>query len=130
MIEASENIPVDQQRLTFKKKSVYNNKTLEQSKIRNRSILYLGMPREISPTNPEVEVTLPDKSKITLPLLPTTKFSDIKDEIEEKNGVPRSRQRFFFLDDESNEPDDDLPVLNPDMNLLCNFGFKNISGFA
>lgn len=116
MIEASENIPVDQQRLTFKKKSVYNNKTLEQSKIKNRSILHLGMPRELPATNPELEVTLPDKSKIMLPLLPTTKFSDIKDEVEEKNGIPSNKQRFFFLDDESNEPDDDLPVLNPDMN--------------
>lgn len=41
MIQASENILVLDQRLTFKKKSVKNIKTLEQANIKNRSILHL-----------------------------------------------------------------------------------------
>ena len=139
MIEASERIPVDQQRLTFKKKSVYNTKTLEQSKVKNRSILHLGKPRETNTKSPEnintplpivekeppakepeypedVEITLPDRSKITIPLLPSTTFLDIKDDIEEINGIPRNKQRLFFLDDEDNEPDDNAPVLKLDLN--------------
>lgn len=41
LIKESEGISVNKQRLTFKGKSVYNAKTLQQSKIKNRSILHL-----------------------------------------------------------------------------------------
>ncbi len=114
MIEASENIPVDEQRLTFKKKSVYNTKTLEQSKIKNRSILNLGKPRETTRKPPEetptpMEVTLPDKSRVTIPVLPSKTFSDIKDEIENTYGIPKNKQRLFFMD-EDKEPDEGAPI--------------------
>jgi len=139
MIEASENIPVDQQRLAFKKKSVYNSKTLEQSKIKNRSILHLGEPKDTNTKSPKdrktsfmtmlakrpsakqakspgtVEIILPDTSKIIIPVQPSSTFSDIKDHIEKTNGIPRSRQRIFFLDDEENEPDDISPLLKTNL---------------
>ena len=139
MIEASENIPVDQQRLTFKKKSVYNAKTLLESKVKNKSILYLGASKKLreiktpplsveeDPTRdtakyPDaVDILLPDMSTVTIPIQPSTKFSDIKDHIEKTNGIPKTKQRIFFLDNDDNEVDDNshLPKLNSD-------GFKPI----
>ena len=198
MIEASENIPVDQQRLTFKKKSVYNTKTLEQSKIKNRSILHLAKPREtgrkrpeiiptpiipeeepsepievktpdgrsffmdFDPENdtvddlkakvaklaeipikdlalldpddeivdddydmprqgvvldvaPQVEVVLPDKTKVKVVMLPKMTFEDLKDVVEEKTGVPKADQRIFFFDNEGNELDDKVPMQKADV---------------
>jgi len=119
MIEASENIPVDQQRLTFKKKSVYNAKTLEQSKIKNRDTLVLSEPRRARtvPVYPDsVDLLLPDRSKIKIPVKPSTTFADIKDHIEGTNNIPRHKQRIFYMD-EDNEPDEESPIFKPDLGV-------------
>jgi len=67
MIESSEDIPVKEQRLTFKKKSVYNTKTLEVSKIRDKSILHLGEPKKLNAkASRDINVELPDEPKIQI----------------------------------------------------------------
>lgn len=183
MIEAAENIPVNQQRLTFKKKSVYNPKTLEQSKIGNKSILHLGEPNNLNARHPkierkprvevktqdcrsfyfdfdpegdtfidlkrkianaveipikdlnlldndnclvddscmpshgtvlnvapQIEVALPDKSKVKLSMLPNMTIDDLKDIIEEKYGTPKAKQRIFCFDNDGDEFDDITPI--------------------
>ena len=56
---------------------------------------------------PKIDIELPNKEKISLSATPNLTFEDIKDVVEEKTGVPKSRQRLFHMD---NELDDKMPI--------------------
>ena len=59
---------------------------------------------------PEVGIHIPGMNKVLLCILPTHTIGDIKDMIEEKTDVPKSRQRIFYVDSENSELDNSLPV--------------------
>jgi hypothetical protein len=138
MIQASENIAIPEQRLTFKKKSTNNSKTLEQSHIKNRSILHLetrddkkpppvlnkdtikkktpqnemkpdvtpkersfsqGKPlkkRKTEETGPAVEIRSPDGSIFSLPIDPEKDtIKDVKRKVGKKLGIPQNDVRLI-----------------------------------
>jgi len=74
----------------------------------------VGMPRtgSVLDVAPMIDVTMPDKSKVKVPLLPQMKFKDVKDFIEQKIEPTKAKpfHRIFFLDSEGNEMDDNAPV--------------------
>lgn len=122
MIKALENIPINEQRLSFNNKSIYNSRTLHQSKIRNKSILHLRKPNNIEEEPPEmnypatVEIELPDRTKMNIPVTSSIAFSDIKDHIEIMNGIPKSKQRIFFFDNVEDEVKDNASVFSRGIN--------------
>ena len=59
---------------------------------------------------PRIEVTLPDKKKVDLTILPKMTVDDLKDLIEEKTGMPKDQQRVFFLDNDGDEFNNNTPL--------------------
>lgn len=65
---------------------------------------------DILDATPVVEIVTPNGKKIHLPILPTMTVENLKDVIEEKSSIPKSRQRLFFLDNETEELDNTAPL--------------------
>jgi hypothetical protein len=52
---------------------------------------------------PLIDVEMPDKKTVKVPVLPTMTIGDFKNEIEDRTGVPSTRQRIFLMDNDGDE---------------------------
>ena len=68
---------------------------------------------------PKIDIELPNREKISLLTSPKLTFDDVKDVIEEKTGIPKARQRLFYMD---NELDDEVPVQKSRLSRQPPFG--------
>lgn len=86
-------------RLLFNDEEMVDEEPLGKYRMKKGDVL-------VSEPEEEVYIETP-AGKVMFSLLPTMTPSDIKDVIEEKTGVPKSRQRLFYLD---NELDEKVPL--------------------
>ena len=87
-IEKKSGIPPREQRLTFNGKSVYNKKTLEESRIKHKSTLYLE--------GKQIKVKTPDGKSALLDVAPQDTVQDVKTRIFEMTGLPPEAQALTF----------------------------------
>ena len=113
MIQTRENIPVGEQRLTFKKKSVYNKKTLTESRIKHNNILHLSRLGERLYHNASTPVPSIQKVK---PQQPMNDNDNDDDPVATKRGPQHDKQAMPSL-----PGDDDDPISVP---LSPNFSTK------
>jgi ubiquitin C len=87
-IENKLGIPPEDQRPTFKGKPLPDDSTIDDNGIKHGDTIDLG-PMEI-------KVRGPDGRVATIPVTPDTPIDDIKDDIEDKLGIPPEDQRPTF----------------------------------
>jgi Ubiquitin family len=57
-----------------------------------------------------IDVEMPDKTTINVAAVPTMTIRDFKNIIEDRTGVPNSRQRVFLMDIDDDELRDTVPM--------------------
>lgn len=93
-IQEKEGIPPNEQRLIFNGQVLGNIRSLEYYSIREGSILHL----EVEPSNIQISVTILDRHSITLDHETSNTIENVKENIEDKEGIPSGEQRLFLID--------------------------------
>ncbi|XP_033120385.1 polyubiquitin-C-like [Anneissia japonica] len=88
--QAKEGVPPGQQRLVFKGMQLENGRTLSDYDIKMGSTLY----NELSGMH--IFVKIITRKTITLEVMHSTTFGDVKAAIQDKEGIPPDQQRLIF----------------------------------
>lgn len=92
-IREKEGIPTNEQRLIFNGQVLGNIRSLEYYSIREGSILHL----EVEPSNVQISVTILDRHSITLDQKTSNTIENVKEKIQNKEGIPCGEQRLFLI---------------------------------
>jgi ubiquitin C len=86
-------------RLIFEDEELEDDEVLWKTNLKHRDVL-LAEP-------PKIDIAVPGLGKVHLPILPTLTVEDLKEQIEEETGIPKSKMRIFYMD---NELEDEQPL--------------------